>query len=221
MGLNIIGVSFHCGSNCKNPKQYYDAIELAKFAFDVANEIGFIFNTLDIGGGFSGHNGKEYMDLLYNTSKEISAALYDFFNYTEDTKHSSNLKVISEPGRFFVTDSHTLVLSVIGKKIKFDSRGEKRMVYHLSDGTYGSFSCINYDHQVPVLIPYNNDDVEKYESMIFGNTCDGLDKICNSVMLPELTVSDLVYCENFGAYSHASSSNFNGFSVTSFFYVMT
>jgi ornithine decarboxylase len=222
MQLDIIGTCFHCGSNCKNPKQYYEAIELSKYAFEVAQKIGFKFTVLDIGGGFSGLNDIDSIKLLNDTGNEVSRALDDLFGYNDDTKESIDLKVIAEPGRFFVTDSHTLVLSVIGKKIKIDKEtGKKRMVYHLSDGTYGSFSCINYDHQVPILIPYNNDDVEKYESVIFGNTCDGLDKICNSTILPELTISDLVYCENFGSYSVASASNFNGFSVTHFFYVMT
>jgi ornithine decarboxylase len=222
MKLDIVGTCFHCGSNCKNPIQYYEAIELSKYAFDIAEKIGFKFKILDIGGGFSGSNTPESMKLLGDISNTITLALNELFNYNEDTKDLSVLKVIAEPGRFFVTDSHTLVLSVIGKKIKIDKEtGKKRMAYHLSDGTYGSFSCINYDHQVPILIPYNNDDIEKYESVIFGNTCDGLDKICNNVVLPELTISDLIYCENFGSYSHASSSNFNGFSITHFFYVMT
>jgi ornithine decarboxylase len=222
MQLDIVGTCFHCGSNCKNPKLYYEAIELCKYAFDIASKIGFKFNILDIGGGYSGLNDQRSIKLLGDTSTEVSRALDELFCHNEDTKDTSGLKVIAEPGRFFVTDSHILVLSVIGKKIKIDKEtGKKRMTYHLSDGTYGSFSCINYDHQVPILIPYNNDDIEKYESVIFGNTCDGLDKICDKTILPELTISDLVYCENFGSYSVASASNFNGFSVTHFFYVMT
>jgi len=222
MQLDIVGTCFHCGSNCKNPKQYYEAIKLCSYAFEIATKIGFKFKILDIGGGFSGLSDHKSSKLLTETCQEVSLALNDFFKYNDDTKNELDFTVIAEPGRFMVTDSHTLVLSVIGKKIKLDKEtGKKRMVYHLSDGTYGSFSCINYDHQVPILIPYNNDDVEKYESVIFGNTCDGLDKICNSTILPELTISDLVYCENFGSYSLASSSSFNGFSVSHFFYVMT
>ncbi len=219
MKLDIVGTCFHCGSNCKNPKLYYEALELCKYAFDIAAKIGFKFNILDIGGGFSGLNDESSLKLLTDTSEEVTKALNELFDYNQDNQ---NLKVIAEPGRFFVTDSHTLVLSVIGKKIKIDKDTcKKRMIYHLSDGTYGSFSCINYDHQTPILIPYNNDDIEKYESVIFGNTCDGLDKICNSTVLPELTISDLIYCENFGSYSVASASNFNGFSITDFYYIMT
>ena len=218
MGLDIVGTCFHCGSNCKNAKQYREALELCKFAFDIAKKEGFNFTVLDIGGGFSGMNDPESMKLLNETSTEISSALNDLFGYNVDTKDQLNLRVIAEPGRFFVTDSHTLVLNVIGKKIKIDKdTKEKKMTYHLSDGVYGSFSCINYDHQNPILIPYNNDDVEKYQSIIYGNTCDGLDRICSNVILPELTISDLIYCENFGAYTHASSSQFNGFSVSFIF----
>lgn len=216
MKLSIIGTCFHCGSNCKNPAQYHEAISMSRDVFRMAKSIGFDFTILDIGGGFTGLNDPTSMKLLNETSKVIGNALEEYFSDV------NGLRVIAEPGRFFVTDSHTLVLNVIGKKVKVDEEsGTKKMIYHLSDGTYGSFSCINYDHQKPILIPYNNDDEQKYDSMIFGNTCDGLDKICNSVILPELEISDIVYCENFGSYSVASSSNFNGFSVTDFYYVMT
>ena len=46
---------------------------------------------------------------------------------------------------------------------------------------------------------------------VFGPTCDALDTIGLSEELPDLDVGDLVYSENIGAYSHASSTWFNGF----------
>ena len=46
---------------------------------------------------------------------------------------------------------------------------------------------------------------------VFGQTCDGLDTISHSEELPELEIEDLVYSENIGAYSNASSTWFNGF----------
>ena len=52
---------------------------------------------------------------------------------------------------------------------------------------------------------------EKQMSAVFGPTCDALDTITLSAELPELEIHDLVYAENIGAYSHASSTYFNGF----------
>jgi ornithine decarboxylase len=46
---------------------------------------------------------------------------------------------------------------------------------------------------------------------VFGPTCDALDTISQAEALPELQLGDLVYTENIGAYSHASSTFFNGF----------
>ena len=48
-------------------------------------------------------------------------------------------------------------------------------------------------------------------SAVFGQTCDGLDVISQSELLPELEIEDLVYSENIGAYSNASATWFNGF----------
>ncbi len=218
MNLNVIGVSFHVGSNCKNAKQYYSAIEMAKFAFDTGSEKGYKFTTIDIGGGFTGNSDEKSMSLLNDISNETYKALEDFFSYTVD--NADSLVLMSEPGRFFCTNSHTLVLNVIGKKVKIDKdTSEKTQTLYLNDGVYGSFSAITYDYQKPEIIPYNNDDVQKYRTVLFGHSCDSKDIMCNNAELPELEISDIVYVENFGAYTIASSSTFNGLSVKDFYYV--
>jgi ornithine decarboxylase len=48
-------------------------------------------------------------------------------------------------------------------------------------------------------------------SAVYGPTCDALDVVSMAENLPELNRDDLVYSENIGAYSHASSTHFNGF----------
>jgi ornithine decarboxylase len=47
---------------------------------------------------------------------------------------------------------------------------------------------------------------------VFGPTCDALDVVSMAETLPgNLQLGDLLYSENIGAYSHASSTYFNGF----------
>ena len=46
---------------------------------------------------------------------------------------------------------------------------------------------------------------------VFGPTCDAFDTISVAEELPELEIGDLLYAENIGAYSIASSTYFNGF----------
>ena len=58
-----------------------------------------------------------------------------------------------------------------------------------------------------------------YTSTIFGPTCDSIDVICRSVLLPELQVGDWLYFTNMGAYTMAAASCFNGFTPSEKFYV--
>jgi Pyridoxal-dependent decarboxylase, C-terminal sheet domain len=58
-----------------------------------------------------------------------------------------------------------------------------------------------------------------YTSTIFGPTCDSIDVICRSVLLPKLNVGDWLYFTNMGAYTMAAASSFNGFTPSEKFYV--
>jgi ornithine decarboxylase len=136
------------------------------------------------------------------------------------------IKFIAEPGRYFVEKSHILVLNVIGKKReqytnKSTGELEDIIIYYLNDGVYGSFNCIYYDHNNPIIQPFNErNEKVLYKSKIFGPTCDSMDLIAKEIMLPELVVGEWVYVENFGAYTTAASSSFNGFITTDYKYIL-
>jgi len=137
----------------------------------------------------------------------------------------NTIQFIAEPGRFFVEKSHTLVLNVIGKKretITNDANEiEDIIIYYLNDGVYGSFNCIYFDHKTPIVLPFNERNENKmYKSKIFGPTCDSIDLISKEIMLPELAIGEWVYVENFGAYTTAASSSFNGFITTDYKYIL-
>lgn len=58
-----------------------------------------------------------------------------------------------------------------------------------------------------------------YASTVFGPTCDSIDVIARSILLPKLKVGDWLYFQNMGAYTSAAASTFNGFTPTEKFYV--
>jgi ornithine decarboxylase len=99
---------------------------------------------------------------------------------------------------------------IIGKKKQKDNNGDKTIIYYLNDGVYNSFNCILYDYRVPVILPFNERDGILHKSKLFGPTCDSIDLITENIMLPELAIGEWVYVENFGAYTVAASSEFNG-----------
>lgn len=213
----LVGVSFHVGSDCEEPKQYADAIKLAKEVFKIGEKHGYKMNMLDIGGGFPGKRGKEQDDLFDAISQTVNDALKEHFSDIED------LKVIAEPGRYFVQSSHTLVVNIIGKNSKINKESKQQeFMYYINDGVYGSFNCIFFDHQTPDILPYNERNEEKkYKSTIFGRTCDSIDKITDNIELPQLEIDDYFYVCNFGAYTTAASSTFNGFPYIKPYYIMT
>jgi ornithine decarboxylase len=190
--LNVIGFSFHVGSGCLSSDSYYDALKLCRKATDIAFNLGIKVSMIDIGGGFPGDNKK--IDFKTITEK-INKGMYDFFG-------DLTIDFIAEPGRFFSHKTHTLVVSIIGKKIK-DTR-----IYYINDSIYNSFNCIIFDHAKPLLISFK--EGELFKSKVFGATCDSMDIISEEIFLPDLEVGDKLYVEYFGAYTIAAASGFNG-----------
>lgn len=52
---------------------------------------------------------------------------------------------------------------------------------------------------------------QKYRSVIWGPTCDAIDKLLDNFWIPELHTGDWLLFENMGAYSVTLCSEFNGF----------
>jgi len=210
--MNLVGFSFHVGSGCSDASSYYSAIEDCSIIYKASQDYGFNISVIDIGGGFPGVDKNiKFVDICDN----INMAIADFFLY----ETSNNIiRFIAEPGRYFTEATHTLVINVIAKK-----KEEGVIKYYLSDGIYGSFNCINYDHQKPELIPLlSRDEYDlKYNSTFFGPTCDSLDCIYKDIEYHELNVGEWLYVTNFGSYTLSPSSSFNGFSVTNKKYIHT
>lgn len=61
----MVGISFHVGSGCMDPPIYSKAIKAARKLFDYAEEVGFDFRLLDIGGGFPGDTGTSIEQVIY------------------------------------------------------------------------------------------------------------------------------------------------------------
>jgi len=184
-----------------------------------------------------------------------------------------HVRVISEPGRYFVTAAATLAVNVVCRRERVrgylkenrvmggqaipaaddsavieqveadelsvgsgdelseavDEQLTKEVLYYLSDGIYGSFNNIIFDHATPfpaLLSPAPTDNrvglpVKRERSCLFGPTCDSIDVICKNITLPRLNVGDWLYFVNMGAYTTASASNFNGIAMPEYHYIIS
>ncbi|XP_041813871.1 ornithine decarboxylase-like isoform X2 [Chelmon rostratus] len=217
LGLEVTGVSFHVGSGCTASLAFKHAIEDARRVFDIANMYGVQMTLLDIGGGFSGR--EDFQVKFEEFSDVINGALDELF------PPDSGVQIIAEPGRYYVESAFTLAANVIARRVVTDdvdehSNGEenshnRRMMYYLNDGVYGSLSCFLTDATCSEVQPYLHRAVEsserRYRSIIWGPTCDSIDKVMDNYWIPELYVGDWLLVDNMGAYSVSLSSDFNSF----------
>jgi ornithine decarboxylase len=212
--LNMVGVSFHVGSGCEDAQAYWTALEYCKKVFEIASILEIQMNLIDIGGGFPGTTDAKVT--FESMAEVINKGIDELFN------EYSNIRFIAEPGRYFVTSSHTIVCSIINKKEKIDKETrEKLITYYISDGVYKSFSNIIFDYAKPIFIPFNERNEKTYKSILYGESCDSLDIVCRDCQLPSLAIGESIVVQNFGAYTIASSSNFNGFTKAELFYILT
>lgn len=424
-GLQVVGVSFHVGSGCRDASKYELALKDARKIFDMAKrEFGMNMNIIDIGGGFPGEthsiwNPAVEIDEQDDDKVEGKAADSDQEDKSEDrfmcfkeiaTKvapviddlfsPSSGVRVIAEPGRFFVAAAATLCCSVVaartnemdgtfepvaindkqaakaldgltrenekdlvytrgrsfgdtsaaddnimsaiqeeltdyskmfatqqlsqqefdvyndkldlyeegfktaidllgppepeqlgtqhhtaegmamtlvaatadpegGHQLTLAAAGEAAMngmilqavadlsplqddyAYYINDGVYGAFNNLMFDHAHvrPRVLQKRNESrrqtvqatiedgffklessflaseenqeerSELFASTVFGPTCDSIDVISRTILLPKLSIGDWMYFHNMGAYTMAAASSFNGFNPSEKFYV--
>ncbi len=101
--LDVIGVSFHVGSGCYDPSVYTDAIMRCKQVFDMAEEAGYHFNFLDCGGGFED-------SLFEQAARYLRDAIDEYF------PDRNGIKIIAEPGRYYVANAFRLAANIIAKR---------------------------------------------------------------------------------------------------------
>lgn len=239
LDVDVVGVSFHVGSGCLSASAFVEAVELAYETFRTAEALGFSMTLLDIGGGFPGFDGAG------PSFADIAASLREVLD--ELFPEECGVRIIAEPGRFFTAASHTLATCVYARRdivleaeepahehhkdaaappspavvegAAANEDDELHHLYYISDGVYGSFNCLVFDHAcvMPRLVRPRKGPL--YRANVFGPTCDSFDLVAKDVMLPKMEIGDWLYFENMGAYTISASSEFNGFHKPEIHYI--
>lgn len=203
LGLNVVGVSFHVGSGCREPAAFRRAISLARDLFDFGTGLGFNMTLLDIGGGFPGDNNANFSEC----ADVINKSLDELFA-------SPEIQVIAEPGRYFVCSAFTLATNIHSKREIRSKDGDiTSVMYYINDGVYGSFNAKLYEDAVFHGVPLETPKGKLVLSSVWGPTCDGIDKVQENVLLPLMDLGSWLIYQNLGAYSLPVASPFNGFPV--------
>ena len=194
LGADLAGVTFHVGSQCRNPENWRVGIEKARAVFDAMAKVGLKPRLLDIGGGFPVRHVRPIpsIEVIGNVVREALNAF------------PAEVQVIAEPGRYLVSDAGYFVCRVLGTA----ARGSKRWL-HLDAGLFGGIIETTEGLKYRIRTDRSGPDIAWN---VAGPTCDSVDVILRDEPLPsDLQEGDFFYLRNAGAYTTAYASQFNGF----------
>lgn len=228
LDLDVVGVSFHVGSGCYDPGAYRDALMRARTAFDMGAAEGYTFDLLDIGGGFEHGN----FDAIAAVVRDGLSEYFPDADFAPGGRRvqgcRDGLRIIAEPGRFYVHSAFTLATNIIARRMGHVTEGDApQAMYYQNDGAYGAFNCLIFDHQMvrPKVLTLEQrfvyrpgapeagepEGAEMHMCSVWGPTCDSMDCIMRYTNLPRaLQVGDWLVYENMGAYTICAASSFNG-----------
>ncbi|EDV20704.1 uncharacterized protein TRIADDRAFT_60920 [Trichoplax adhaerens] len=181
--LNVVGIGFHIGGGRYDGEIFASAIQLARKAFHYGKSIGYNFDILDIGGGFPG-----YADAKFETiCAKIRQALDEYFPIEDQ------VKIMSEPGRYFAERAFHLVMDVIGKREinakELTAQGEqKKYAYYVNESLHGSFGNVLHDFDNQSFLPVSKSLEGLFSSTVWGYSCSGLDYLLKECQLLEALV---------------------------------
>jgi ornithine decarboxylase len=192
----LMGVSFHVGSQCMRPSAFQAAMAQASRALVRA---GVFADVIDVGGGFP----SVYPGMVPPDLSEYVAAIDRGF--AEMMVHETT-ELWCEPGRALVAEGSSLLTRVELRK------GD---ALYLNDGSYGAmFDAAHSKWPFPVKL--HRADGEPATGLrpfrLFGPTCDSADAMVGPFWLPEdVREGDFVEVGMLGAYGVTMSTRFNGF----------
>ena len=193
-GIEVVGLSFHVGSQSLSPMMQVNAVRSSVAAMKVMNGVKWKF--LDIGGSFPVSYQEDVLPIADFCAPVVEAL----------SELPEGIEVFAEPGRFISAPAMIEVISVVGKA----KRGAKTW-YYMDDGVYGGFSGQMFDHASYPIAPLKPFDAtgEFLPSVLAGPTCDSIDVIAEDIELPELEIGDILIGKQMGAYTIASATEFN------------
>jgi ornithine decarboxylase len=197
------GVSFHVGSQQKDPQAWDDAIAQAAWIFQECEARGVKLSMLNIGGGFPARYRRD-MPAMTAYGEAIHESLSRHFG--------NNIpEIIVEPGRQMVGDAGIIQTEVV--LISRKGRNDPRRWVYLDIGKFGGLAeTMDEAIQYPISTPRKG----KLERVILaGPTCDSADVLYEKAdyrMPIDLQVGDRLEIRSTGAYTTTYASvAFNGF----------
>jgi ornithine decarboxylase len=192
----LMGVSFHVGSQCMRPTAFQGAMASASRSLVRA---GVFADVVDVGGGFP----SVYPGMVPPSLGDYIASIDRGF--AEMMVHETT-ELWCEPGRALVAESSSVLARVELRK------GD---ALYLNDGSYGSlFDAAHTKWPFPVKLVRGEAASEAglKPFRFYGPTCDSIDHMPGPFWLPEdVNEGDYIEIGMLGAYGVTMATRFNGY----------
>lgn len=200
-GLRPIGMSLSLSATeGTSTKNFRRALEVSHALFssflrpgcEIGDCIASTFKRLSVGATFPGafaETGEIFLAGLQQTKELID----EYF------PPNSGIVVAVDPGRFVISESHALVVSVVARR---DLREGGSIAYYVNDGIYGAFyRKLKSTMDCSVATPISLSKEGMYEPCeVMGPSCDDVDRLWTG-KLPLLQVGDSLLFKNMGSYA--------------------
>jgi ornithine decarboxylase len=206
LGLHPVGVSFHVGSQQRNPSQWDAPLAQVAWLFDELADKSIELSLINLGGGFPA---------IYRSSVPPIGAYGDAIRKSLNRHFHSrgrSPRIIAEPGRYLVADAGVIASEVVlvAHKAYTD---DKRWVF-LDIGRFGGLAETEAE-AITYMIDTPHDGGPTGPVVLAGPTCDSVDVMYENMEyhLPlALAEGDVVHILSAGAYTSTYASvGFNGF----------
>jgi ornithine decarboxylase len=204
LGLDVAGISFHAGSQLREPRMWARALDAAHALWAEAHDAGHGLRILNIGGGFPAFYGEPLP-----RTEEYAAEVMRMVRH----RFGTQVQVMAEPGRGLVAEAGVIVAEVVLVARK-DSDDLARWVY-LDIGKFSGLAetmdeAIRYQFETR-----HGAEADTGPCILAGPSCDSADVLYEKrpVQLPlALESGDKVRILCTGAYTTSYASvGFNGF----------
>ncbi|TVL71268.1 diaminopimelate decarboxylase [Brachyspira hyodysenteriae] len=190
--IEIESLSMHIGSQMTDAEPFYKAILVMRDLIGEINSMGFNITDIDIGGGYGVRYNRDHSGFDFNKFKAESINLLK----------EMNLRVTTEPGRYFVAESGALIMRV--EYIK-EELGRKYVI--LNGGMNDYVRVAMYDAYNEIYPLVKKDNVSNYDFV--GPICESSDFFAYDRESSVLEQGDYVALLDAGAYGFSMSSNYN------------
>ncbi len=196
--IEIESLSMHIGSQMTDAEPFYKAILVMKDLIEEIKNMGFNITDIDIGGGYGVRYNRDNLGFDFDKFKTESINLLK----------EMNLKVTTEPGRYFTAESGALIMRVEYVK---EELGRKYII--LDGGMNDYIRAAMYDAYNEIYPLVKKENISNYD--FAGPICESSDFFAYNRECSELKEGDYAALLDAGAYGFSMASNYNSRPLTS------